>query len=233
MDGTRLPNIDQGLWAMNMVDGALRMAMPNPSARQAMGLNGVSEKLYEPLGWFLWLDNAPGPYALELLDAQTRGRSLFLVRCYPAPDSPLFSLLSEKERCLRCSPRFDDTGTPVQEDCVEPDSWMFVVGALGLTPKHGDTASGMRVELLTDPGWTQSASWRLYDFMVCLLCHHHGLAAHGAESVHGAQEIPWQLCCDLAPGAGKAPSRPVPWSNPLWWRPHCLGITACGVEYDD
>ena len=225
---------DDGLEAIEIVSRALRLALPNPSARAVLGLKGLSEKVHEPLGWYLWINQSPGPYALELVEADGQGGGLFLVRCFPGPDSPDWERLSQDEQDLRASDRFDETGTPTQDLPREMSPDLFAVGLLELAPKEGDPDQGLRATLVSRPGWTRRAAWRLFDCLVCALCHHHGLAARQAASSGGQGEEPWRLQCALAPASqGPAPQPSGAWFNPAWWQPKSLGIETSQVEYWD
>ncbi|SFJ85973.1 hypothetical protein SAMN04488082_108108 [Desulfomicrobium apsheronum] len=219
------------------------MVMPNPSARQVLELEGISEKLCEPLGWYLWLANAQGVHSLELLEADAEGRSCFLIRFFPSLAGHVLNCLSEEEKQLRQSELFDATGTPVQSDGRELDPELFAVGTFTLA-RHGNGEGSLEVVLTTMPGWTRTVSWTLYDTLVSALCHHLKFSALRGESVLAWDNQSWRVHCELAPSnevsrkAGGATSIlqeewQDPWLNPVWWQPECLGISLHDVEYPE
>ena len=236
-------NIDHGLAAMSVLDGALRMVMPNPSARQILGLEGISEKLCEPLGWFLWLAKAQGVHSLELLEADATGRSCFLIRFFPFLTGHAFNCLSGEERHLRRSELFDATGTPVQSDGRELDPELFAVGTFSLA-WHGSREGSLEVVLTSMPGWTRTVSWALYDTLVSALCHHLRFSALRGKSVLAWDNQSWCVHCELASDMDEAHRTGLtansfhkdgldPWLNPAWWQPECLGISLHNVEYPE
>lgn len=243
MDRKRVANVDYGLAAMSLLDGALRMIMPNPSARERLGLKGVSEKLCEPLGWYLWLKNAGGVYALELSEAGADGTGCFVMRFFPFATGNYFSCLSEEERQIRKSELFDATGAPVQNTGRILDPELFAVGVLTLArPTGGDNA--LEIILTSMSGWTQAVSWQLFDVLTIALCHHYRLSALQGESFPAGDEQPWGVRCVLVQNGDESPrtsatqtlstqERPDPWLNQLWWRPESLGISLRDVEYPE
>lgn len=90
--------------------------------RQLAGIRLQSQVWIDVPAWYFWLHGVPGAFMLEAFAAHTwehedntfdSGR--FVVRFFPPADSPLMAHFSEKEQCLRNSPIFDATGTPVFE----------------------------------------------------------------------------------------------------------------------
>lgn len=243
MDRKRVTNVDHGLAAMSILDGALRMIMPNPSARERLGLKGVSEKLCEPLGWYLWLKNARGVYALELFEAGADGTARFLMRFFPFTTGNCFHCLSEEERRIRRSELFDATGAPVQNTGRILDPELFAVGVLSLVRPAGG-GKGLEIALASMSGWTQDVSWQLYDVLTSALCHHYRLSALQGESFPAGDDQPWGVRCVLVrngdessrTSATKTLSTQVPsdpWLNQFWWRPENLGISLRDVEYPE
>lgn len=227
-------NADKGLTAIRIIGGPLHMVLPNPSARTVLGLKSVSEKLYEPLGWYFWLEKFPGAYSFELIEDELPAENRFLMRYFPTVDDPMFSALSEEERTLRQSSLFDNTGTPAQSEGPMFDPELFSVGVVDLRTSSAGPEAGLNLSLVTRPEWTRDTAWLLFDFLVCMLCHYYGLAMHHANQKDILEENLWMLHCHMEPSAGcglGAESRE--WLNPIWWRPEGLGITNADVEYVD
>jgi hypothetical protein len=230
----RVRNLDPALAATAVVDRALRLAAPNPSARATLGLEGVSEKLHEPLGWFFWLKGAQGPFALEMMRAgEPLGMGVYLIRSFPRPGSPDHECLSIQERNLLASDAFDQTGAPVQAGAHPLAPQIFAVGVMSIIPASGGPEAGLDMELVSRPGWTRSAAWRLFDFLACLLARHYALAARAAECEESEDGESWRLTCAFEDtAAGESPPS-SPWFNPAWWRPSGLGISDLNVEYPE
>jgi len=230
----RVRNMDPDLAAVGVVDKALRLMTPNPSARAALGFEGVSEKLHEPLGWLFWLRGGPGPFALELMrTGRAPGSGVYLVRCFVAPESPDHGRLSELERRLLASAAFDQTGSPVQANAVSLAPDLFAVGVMSITPDPEGPEAGLILELFSRPGWTRNAAWRLFDFLACLLALHYALAARTVECEESEDGESWSLTCSFGDRAAGAPPPPSPWFNPVWRRPSSLGVSYLDVEYPE
>ena len=145
-------NIDPVLNVRHIVEGMFRMFFPNPSARQFFCLRGISEKIDSSLGWYLWFDDKPGAYLLELIDASAldywpfdSGDAIFCenvsmgrfqIKYFPDPDEKIFEHFSFYEQSVRLSDLFDDTGTPIIEaDDTLHDS-LFCVGNLDIVVEN-------------------------------------------------------------------------------------------------
>ncbi len=127
--------------------------MPSSPARKKMRLAGISQPILpQATVWYLWRDDFPGVFALELGEADLhqacensrpgpRGR--FWVKYYPAMEQdPLFDGLSLQEQALRISPLFDETGTPNLDSWEDIPEAAFVVGYI-------------EVEFQEDLGWVR------------------------------------------------------------------------------
>lgn len=117
--------------------------------RADIGLKGFSQVWGGPPAWYIWLDDAPGVYHLELLkteEKERKGKSLckavFAVKCYPYPDGACFSSFSFIERKLIQSHFFDETNTPVFECRKIIPSDLFNMAMLEITmDEEADMAS--------------------------------------------------------------------------------------------
>ncbi len=122
---------------LKIFDVAFRLVVPGPG-RQVVGLKSISEKQNGAPGWYLWFEDCPGAYLLELADAGTRSETAgkpavtreavqgsFRIKYYPDLSDPSsLSLFSASEQLFRRSDCFDETGTPDFERGGEiPDSF--------------------------------------------------------------------------------------------------------------
>lgn len=122
-----------------VLEAALVTASWVDEARALTGITGVSQVWGGRPEWYLWLDRAPGAYALRVEEADTLAQGstplvqgLLSLKCYPAREHPLAALFSEDERGLLSGPFFDETGTPCYEKRGEIPHGSFTVGALTL-----------------------------------------------------------------------------------------------------
>lgn len=119
---------------LGVVDRALRLVGNSSEAREAAGLSGVSQFIVGRPGWYLWPAGMAGAFGLELAACRETGpgqsQGSFLVRYYPALDSPLLARFAGLERLVRDSDYFDRTGTPTLDGALELPEDFFVVGRL-------------------------------------------------------------------------------------------------------
>ena len=119
-------------------DNLFRMIIPSQSARGFFKIKGISEKRAGAPGWYLWFEDRPGAYLLELVEAgrpqgdtaQNSGFSgHFQIKYFPeACDNDLLEKFSFSEQVIRSSDSFDDTGTPSFEASLEIGDALFLVG---------------------------------------------------------------------------------------------------------
>lgn len=128
---------------LRIFDAAFRIVVPGPG-RRLLGLKSISEKQNGAPGWYLWFDDRPGAYLLELIDAGSREVQndrpvlhrqpvigLWRIKYYPGAEDPTaLSLFSLTEQAYRQSDCFDATGTPdfARGDEI-PDSF-FQIGTI-------------------------------------------------------------------------------------------------------
>lgn len=107
-------------------------------ARNRMRLKSISQRLDGELGWYLWLEDQPGAYSLEVGEAVSgpapgESSSRCWIKYYPAlANDPAFRGLSSSEKTMRASPMFDATGTPSFETAASIFREAFFVGYLDL-----------------------------------------------------------------------------------------------------
>lgn len=128
---------------LKIFDAAFRIVVPGPG-RQVIGLKSISEKQDGAPGWYLWFEDRPGAYLLELADAGLRAaggerpaqhrqavQGLYRIKYYPDREDPLsLSLFSITEQTFRASDCFDGTGTPDFERGGEIPDPFFQIGMI-------------------------------------------------------------------------------------------------------
>ena len=109
--------------------------------KQVLQLTGVSQVWGDgPPAWYFWVGSAPGVHELRLEDTFARNSggqelysSLFAVKFYPSPHSPVFHDFSSEEQTFLQSPFFDDTNTPKFECYDKIPDLLFKVATLEFT----------------------------------------------------------------------------------------------------
>jgi hypothetical protein len=132
-------NIDFDSFFRNRIEALLIQASWVGAIQSLLGLRATSQVWNGRAEWYLWLNRAPGVYALSFVDGEStriNGRpayeGLFTVKCFPYRDHPGFADYSPNERRLVQSDRFDITNTPRFEALAKiPDS-LFGIGSLSL-----------------------------------------------------------------------------------------------------
>ena len=150
--------------AYQAVEALLMALFPDGNARRHIGFRQISRLVEDRLAWYLWTDDRPGAYLVELSETPTdhawRGpvRADLLVRYFPDPDEDVFATCSPVERRLRRSPLFDATGTPTLRGRAEIDPALFLCGVLRLSSLP--TASGLVLAVLSQTEWREVAERR-------------------------------------------------------------------------
>ena len=141
----------------NRIEAMLIKASWVGALRSMLGLRATSQVWNGRAEWYLWIDRAPGVYALSFIDGDTfhlGGRRLhegfFTIKCYPYRTHSDFANFSADERRLVESDWFDATNTPRFEALAQiPDS-LFCIGGFSLViDPHGSLAL-MTVESLDE-----------------------------------------------------------------------------------
>ncbi len=148
----------------------------DPAARTAIGFRHVCAAP-EGTGWYIWTDDRPGAYLLELMDTEPT-TDLYsgtvsvpcLIHHYPHPEETAFAFLGKEAQALRTSSRFDVTGVPADLSpaaCmaapIPPESFLSGLLILRADPDMALVAFDL---LAADgpQGWT--ASYALFDKLV-------------------------------------------------------------------
>jgi hypothetical protein len=148
-------------------DAAFRFVLPSPG-RGIVGFKGISEKLQGAPGWYLWLEDRPGAYLLELVEAETvtgadggspgrrdEVRGTYWIKYYPAADDhSSLAALSRFERTVRGGGCFDATGTPDFDRGCDIPAASFLIGALETT--LGADGNGLVLHLESPDHWITS-----------------------------------------------------------------------------
>lgn len=129
--------IDRESFFRNKIDSIFITASWAESVKTETGITGVSPVWDDRPEWYVWIDNAPGPFALllEYTESFSVGREYFVsgqfsLKCYPFPHHPIFSDFSKAEQQTVLSGLFDQTNTPCMESKHRIQRNYFVVGAL-------------------------------------------------------------------------------------------------------
>jgi len=177
-----LPHIDPVTEIQAIFDSIFRIIIPSDSARSFFGIKGISEKLTGSPGWYLWFEDRPGAYLLELVEAESPQKGTeqessyslkklfsghYQIKYFPeVSDSQLLEKFSLSEQIVRASDFFDTTGTPTFEASTEIHDTLFLVGSLDVlqspdksftqfflnAPDHWVTRHLKGFELITEDG---------------------------------------------------------------------------------
>ena len=148
-------NTDFESFFRNKVESMLITASWVEHVQRMLNLKAVSQVWGVKPEWYIWLNHAPGVYALVLEDAETvetADRALcagqFAVKCYPYIDSSIFKTFSPQEREMLTGELFDETHTPRLEtrECI-PETF-FVVGSISIMLDDAETLVFLTVDSL-------------------------------------------------------------------------------------
>jgi hypothetical protein len=125
------------------------------SVQHAIGLKAVSQVWGEQPAWYLWIENVPGAFALQLAHAATDqtgheqwGHGIFVIKHYPHPRSEAFNNFSFQEQCFVRSQYFDQTQTPRFEYKEEIPATLFNVATMEYLTGPNDGPALFRLESL-------------------------------------------------------------------------------------
>ena len=140
--------IDFDSFFRNRIEAMLIKASWVGALRSMLGLKATSQVWNGRAEWYLWIDRAPGVYALSFIDGEEvhlGGRrfheGFFTIKCYPYRTHSDFANFSPDERRLVESQWFDTTNTPRFEALAQiPDSLFCIGGFSLLIDPHGSLA---------------------------------------------------------------------------------------------
>lgn len=149
---------------LRVFDSAFRIVVPGPG-RMIVGLQSISEKQQGMPGWYLWFEDCPGAYLLELADASPIGilndpsmrqreamRGVYRIKYYPhVDDLSRMRCLSAAEQIFRRSGCFDQTGTPDFHEGEDIPESFFLTGIVE-TAVTAD-ANGLTIRLGAPDRW--------------------------------------------------------------------------------
>lgn len=136
--GNVLPDSpDSGMDLHLLLNAMFTALMTSAAARAKMCLSGISSRLQGSApGWFLWRDDEPGAFLLELVAEEYReGRphGLFALKYYPALENdPAFDGLSVYEQRFRLDDFFGESGAPLFDKELLIPAEYFVVATIDL-----------------------------------------------------------------------------------------------------
>jgi hypothetical protein len=123
---------DKMVEAIGLVNHVWLSTLADEKAKKQVGLNHVSHMWdqHRPY-WYLWFDDCPGVYKMELQNSRTaKGYdwlALFTIKYYPTETEPSFNKLSTLEKLCRTSDMFHSLPSYGVCDCP----------CQGLHPGHG------------------------------------------------------------------------------------------------
>jgi hypothetical protein len=145
----------------NKVESMLLTASWVEQVREMLDLAGVSQVWGERPAWYIWIEGAPGVYALvleegEIFDAADHPRVLghFAVKCYPYEAAGVFDSFSPAERKMIIGELFDHTHTPRLESRQRIPEAFFTVGSLSFMLNTAETAVMFTFDSLDYLKWT-------------------------------------------------------------------------------
>ena len=140
-------NMDFDSFFRNKVESMLLTASWVEQVQKMLNLAGVSQVWGERPEWYIWIDGAPGVYALifeegETIEAADQNRVLgqFAVKCYPYETASVFDSFSPAEREMVSGELFDHTHTPRLEYRQRIPEAFFTVGSLSFMLNAAETA---------------------------------------------------------------------------------------------
>jgi len=145
----------------NKVESMLITASWVEQVQKMLDLTGVNQVWGDRPEWYIWIDGAPGTYALvfeegETIEAadQTLHLGQFAVKCYPYVDASVFDSFSPQEREMVNSEVFDHTHTPRLEARQRVPETFFTVGSLSFMLNAAETIAMFTFDSLDFLRWS-------------------------------------------------------------------------------
>jgi hypothetical protein len=148
-------NTDFESFFRNKIESMLITTSWVEHVQHMLNLKAVSQVWGDKPEWYIWLDHAPGVYALVLEDAETVEaadttlfRGHFAVKCYPYVDDSIFAGFSFQEQEMLTSDLFDETHTPRLEARERIPEKFFTVGSVSIMLDEAETMALLTVDSL-------------------------------------------------------------------------------------
>jgi len=145
----------------NKVESMLITASWVEPVQKMLDLTGVSQVWGDRPEWYIWINGAPGVYALvfeegETIEAadQTLHLGQFAFKCYPYVDASVFDSFSPQEREMVNSELFDHTHTPRLEARQRVPETFFTVGSLSFMLNAAETVAMLTFDSLDFLRWS-------------------------------------------------------------------------------
>jgi hypothetical protein len=149
----------------NKVESLLITASWVEQVQKMLYITGVSQVWGDRPEWYVWIDGAPGVYALvfeqgKLIDNvnQSLHMGQFAVKCYPYVEAGVFEAFSPREREMVSSDLFDHTHTPRLETQQEVPEAFFTIGSISLLADAAETVALFTFDSLDFLRWSASAA---------------------------------------------------------------------------
>jgi len=148
----------------NKVESMLLTASWVEPVQNMLDLRGVSQVWGDRPEWYIWINGAPGAYALVFVEGevietadQTLNLGQFGVKCYPSVTASVFDSFSPRERELVAGELFDHTHTPRLETRQRVPETFFTVGSLSFMLNAAETLAMLTFDSLDFLKWSLKA----------------------------------------------------------------------------
>lgn len=145
----------------NKVESLLITASWVEQVQEMLQLAGVSQVWGERPEWYIWIDDAPGVYALVFEDGesiQTIDKTLYLgqftAKCYPYDSAGVFKAFSAQEQESVKSDLFDHTHTPQLESRRKIPEAFFAVGSISFVLDAAESVALLSFDSLNFLRWS-------------------------------------------------------------------------------
>ncbi|MDX1709190.1 MAG: hypothetical protein R3274_11355 [Desulfobacterales bacterium] len=145
----------------NKVESMLITASWVEQVQKILSLTGVSQVWGERPQWYVWIEGAPGVYALVFETGNftnAAGQSLyqgqFAVKCYPFASAVVFDTFSPAERKMVGGDVFDHTHTPRLEARRKVPEAFFTIGSVSFVVDAAETVALFTFDSLNYLRWS-------------------------------------------------------------------------------
>ena len=154
-------NTDLESFFRNKVESMLITASWVEQVQKMLDITGVSQVWGDRPEWYVWIDDAPGVYALvfengKLINAidQTLYMGQFAVKCYPFKTADVFDTFSPAERQMIGSDLFDNTHTPRLETLHKVPEAFYTIGSISFVVDAAETVALFSFDSLNFLRWS-------------------------------------------------------------------------------